>query len=356
MPDEAAFIGSRLPVARRFRGMNASQLARAIGVTPPYVAMIEDGRRLPSDQVRDAIAAALRIPASFFERSWHSPAGPVHFRKRASTPKRLQAQYAAHVELVDEFVSYIDHFVMFPPVQLPRASISERSPSEIATDTRVALGIPDRAPIQNVTRTFEHAGVIIVELPDVPGRIDALSTDAGRPLIIRSSAKGSPSRTRFDTPHEAGHRIMHSTDSEPSSDQEDQADAFASAFMLPFQAFIAEFPRTTFWDWTDLFAMKSRWGMSLAALLYRAYELNLIDAARFRTANIYLRTRGWHLGEPYEPPAEQTEALRGAVSAMVNDGTRSPKEIVDDLGWTDELVAEVVGIDFGERLGIRAIK
>jgi transcriptional regulator with XRE-family HTH domain len=58
-----AEIAELIKSRRRARKWSLRQLGEQIGVTPAYVADIEAGRRLPSSELRERIAAALEIPA-----------------------------------------------------------------------------------------------------------------------------------------------------------------------------------------------------------------------------------------------------------------------------------------------------
>lgn len=52
---------SELASLREARGMEAEQLARAAGISPAYLAMIEGGERLPDTAIRRALAIALGV-------------------------------------------------------------------------------------------------------------------------------------------------------------------------------------------------------------------------------------------------------------------------------------------------------
>ena len=53
-------------------------------------------------------------------------------------------------------------------------------------------------------------------------------------------------------------------------------------------------------DWTRLRQMKLRWGVSLAALIRRAFDLGLYTEATYRRAYSVLNQRGWRTEEPDE--------------------------------------------------------
>lgn len=93
--------------------------------------------------------------------------------------------------------------------------------------------------------------------------------------------------------------------------------SFAGAFLIPRNAFAREFPRTRrALDWNALFAMKLRWKVSVRAITRRAFDLGLIDAAQYRTANIQLVKTGQAKTERYDDriALEVPELLYTAVA------------------------------------------
>lgn len=53
---------SELAALREARGMSREMLARSAGISPAYLALIEQGERDPGDPIRRALARALEIP------------------------------------------------------------------------------------------------------------------------------------------------------------------------------------------------------------------------------------------------------------------------------------------------------
>lgn len=53
---------AELKALREARGMALEDLAKAAGVSPAYLAMFEQGERVPSLPIRRALAQALEIP------------------------------------------------------------------------------------------------------------------------------------------------------------------------------------------------------------------------------------------------------------------------------------------------------
>ena len=137
------------------------------------------------------------------------------------------------------------------------------------------------------------------------------------PLSSCSSGKDDKARSRFDAAHELGHLILHS-DAEPGSKIiENEANAFAAAFLTPATQVVDDLPRRL--DWQQLHQAKRRWGVSLKALLYRAHTLGLINDNTYRRGNIQLAEWGTPEPSPLGPP-EQPTLLGTATSLLVQNG------------------------------------
>lgn len=128
------------------------------------------------------------------------------------------------------------------------------------------------------------SGIYIVE-KKLGLEIDAYSTitEDGRPFIILGNVKKSVVRRNFDLAHELGHLLLHTAvDMETLTRQEhkqieQQANQFASIFLLPEEEFkrdFAELPRHSNPDY--YIEMKRKYMVSLVALEYRAYQLGLL--------------------------------------------------------------------------------
>ena len=81
-------------------------------------------------------------------------------------------------------------------------------------------------------------------------------------------------RRRFSVAHELGHLVLHQVSEGSLHTVEQQADAFAAAFLLPEAAMRKVLvPPITL---TTLADLKARWGMSLQALIRRALVLECL--------------------------------------------------------------------------------
>lgn len=61
-------IGSVIRESRNSRGQSLRGLALSVGITPPFLADIEKGRRFPSEKNREKLAAALGLKTADLDR------------------------------------------------------------------------------------------------------------------------------------------------------------------------------------------------------------------------------------------------------------------------------------------------
>ncbi len=172
--------------------------------------------------------------------------------------------------------------------------------------------------------------------------------DAEKPVIVLSGdAPGD--RLRFSVAHELGHLVMHrSWRSDASeSELEDQANKFASEFLMPEQSIQHELdPPITL---SGLAKLKPRWGVSIQALIRRAYTLEIISQRQYKYLFQKLSARGWRTREPDEF-AVRVEKPRAArqMAELLYDDPIDYKKLAEDVNLTEQFVKEVLEAHAGK--------
>ncbi|MGA0604675.1 helix-turn-helix domain-containing protein [Phenylobacterium sp. VNQ135] len=363
--DGTKFIGDHLRLARLTHGMSLEQIAESVGATRQYIHQIENGTRSPAPDLTQALADALGVRTDFFQRGNSSGVRPeqCHFRKQQTTPISVTSQVLARGTMLDRLAAALDATLGLPRVNFPDYPVSNLLEAELAAEkAREYWGLGRDGPITNMTRVVENAGAIVTEFKGLSERVDALSMDRPRPIIVRNDAKASLCRQRFDLAHECGHLVMHRGVETGDKTTEDQAHRFASAFLLPRAAFLREFPRGRTFDWPALFQMKLRWKVALRAIVRRAFDLGLINAAQYRTANIQLVKTGQAKAERYDDqlPLEQPELLAAAMSALDACGPNALRRLGEGLDLSDTMFELLTGrtmpIEIPETLGSTVVR
>lgn len=353
MVEPHVFDGDRLRLARVAKGYTLDDLGGRVSATRQYLNQLEQGTKLPSEEMIKALAAALGVTSHFFSLSARGGVSveQCHFRKQRTTPVSVVSQVLARGTLLDGFVSRLDQALELPEVSFPDIPVTCTSDIEIAAKQAREQWQLGTGPISSMMRVVENAGAVVSFFAGVSERVDALSIDRPRPLIIRSEAKPAACRLRFDLAHECGHLVMHKGIVTGDKATEDQANRFASAFLLPRSAFIHEFPRSRMLNWTAIFEMKLRWKVSASAILRRAYDLKILSADQYRTGCIHLSKTGQRKFERFddEIAPEMPELLPSALVALEQAYPGAVRRIADDAGIEGDMFECVAGLGLPER-------
>lgn len=296
--------GDRIKQAREIKGLTQAELADYIGYSQATIAHLErNSRQLlfqPSESIIEAIAFQTGFPVPFFyqDSGPEFPLGSLLFRSRRSLLKR-EEKYRVHQlgRLVYEIAGKMAKHVTTIEVRIPR--VGNEDPATAARVTRAKLGLSPDTPIRNLLHLLEKNGAFIFALPYSIDEHDSYSVWADgqphRPVIIISEGKPGD-RQRYSLAHELGHLVMHGSFPEGLKKVEDEADQFAGEFLMPEDAMRREIiPPVTL---TSLAELKPRWGVSIAALVVRAGELQIITDRQARYLFMQMRDREWDKQEP----------------------------------------------------------
>ncbi|MDX3213956.1 XRE family transcriptional regulator [Streptomyces sp. ME02-6991-2B] len=315
-----------LTLARESREMTQAELADAMAkaseegtaVSQGYVSRAEAGRLAVTGERLDLYAAALGYPRELLclDPQVHGVGvGLVHHRKRAALSatalRRIHADLALTRLQVDGLAAAAGESAVggFPSIALDALT----TPQEVAGQVRSRWGLGS-GPVPDVIAVLE-AGRAVVVLRDLGSDLlDAVSQWDGTmqsPLVLIND-RTPGDRCRFSLAHELGHLVMHHS---PGSgpEQEKQADAFASAFLMP-----AEDIRSAFMAGADLARLadlKRHWRVSMAALLRRAKDLNAITEWQYRSSVIEMSALGYRTAEPVSLEPERPRRLPALVKA-----------------------------------------
>ncbi|UPR31033.1 ImmA/IrrE family metallo-endopeptidase [Vibrio crassostreae] len=296
---DAEYNSDQLRLARLAAGRSLVEIGDAIGVTRQYAHKLEVGG-IPSNEQLEKLAKYLGVSEKFFFVQRNNPieVEQCHFRSLRTSTQTLKKLVMSQVEILNShFISHLEKEFDFPDVnifEIGDMSISSTAQIELISEkVRRDLGI-GLGPISNMTRLLEYIGCLVVNISDIDDKIDAFSIYNSRPIILRNTVKTSPCRLRFDLAHEFGHLIMHQGVETGCRKTEEQANNFASSFLMPRASFSAEFPkmRGRNFNWEALGEMKIRWGVSYKAIIYRAAKLGLITQDKAKSGFTYLNRSG----------------------------------------------------------------
>lgn len=310
------FNYNMLCLARDSRELTQSGLADRMKIAQGTLSKYETGLLVPPEDVVREFAKVLAYPESFFfqsEQAYGFP--PFHFRKRKKLSQKALNRIIAEMNIRRMHVKRLalsyerDSTGLIPEVDMDEyQGISKRRPTieDVAQHVREAWGVP-RGPIENMVSLIERNGGIVVPCEFGTDLIDAMSQRIdGMPVLFFVNRAAPADRIRYTLAHELGHMILHTLSLSEDDTMEEQADAFAGAFLLPADEIRPQLRRI---DLPHLANLKGYWKVSMAALVMRADRLGLITPYQKKSFWIEMSRTGYRNTEPNEPAGESPEAI-----------------------------------------------
>jgi Zn-dependent peptidase ImmA (M78 family)/DNA-binding XRE family transcriptional regulator len=323
------FNPNRLALARRRRGFTKVQLAEKLGLTYRALVGYEIGEYPPSPEMLDTIAKNLQFPAEFFVGPdlENVAARDVSFRSLSKMTAKHREVALAQSELALYLSKWLEERFELPAIDLPDLR-QEADPEAAAEALRSYWGLGQLA-VRNVVHLLESKGVRVFSLNLETSDVDAISTwKGGMPFVFLNGYKTSE-RGRFDAAHELGHLILHRHGAPLGRVAEDEAQRFASAFLMPRANVLAHAPR--FASVPELIKLKKIFGVSLAAINYRLHELKLTSDWHYRSLSIELSKRGFRTSEP-EPIERETSLVLPMILGRLYEEGYTRTRVAQELG------------------------
>jgi Zn-dependent peptidase ImmA (M78 family)/transcriptional regulator with XRE-family HTH domain len=329
-------------LVREAKGWSQSELAENAGLSQGFISKVESGLLDLRGEHLIAVASALDclpelltndVPIQGLEVTC------LHHRRRhskmtAATKRKIEA--VTHLTRVS-IEGLLNGIELLPEAHLQRLDIDEYDgdPVEVARALRVHWRVPS-GPISNVLSLLESVGVVVVMRALGTSAQDAVSTwphDIDRPPVMVINTGLPADRQRFTTAHELGHLVMHHL---PGDSQEAEADMFAAEFLAPAEDIAPQLQGLTTRDLPRLLELKAQWGISIAALIRRAKDLDLISDRQYREFQMRLGRMGWRTVEPGTLPAESPTTVEKILQVHLNDHHYTVHELAQVAVMTDE--------------------
>ena len=316
-------------LAREYRARTQKELADAIGIKQPQIAMIEGG--VPgsaSAETMKAISDELAFPMEFFLQPEHRlgfGSSSVYYRKMSSITAADRKAISSLTNLSRIGLRrLLDAVDVDADLGLPRVDLEnvEGSPARAASILRAAWSLPD-GPVNNLSSLIERAGVVIIEIDfGIRGISGTSQRLTNMPPVIFVNSSLPPDRYRFTLAHELAHLVLHDA---PRETMEDEADEFAGELLMQkneFRVSVAQFgTRPTL---RNLIALKPYWKVAISAMIYRLGELGLISSDYKRSLFIQMSNLKMRLDEPQPFPKERPTLFAKVVKAALGDFGADP--------------------------------
>jgi Zn-dependent peptidase ImmA (M78 family)/DNA-binding XRE family transcriptional regulator len=342
---------SRLRLARKRKGYTKIAFAAKIDVDRKMVGAYESGESDPSDEVMHRIARSLEFPLEFFfgddldEPSVES--GSFRAMTKMRIPQRDMALSQAALGI--HLSNWLCTKFALPDAQIPNLG-REPNPEAAAEFVRREwqLGM---LSIRNMIHLLESKGVRVFSLAVDAREVDAFSMWKGNTPFVFLNTNKTSEHSRFDAAHELGHLVLHKHGPPTGIEAEKEANAFASAFLMPRGSVIANAPR--FPNYASIVNLKRTWTVSVGALAYRLHGLGLMTDWQYRGVCVQVAKLGKNI-EPNEAPRETSLTLPKMMGSLYEDGiTRSQiaRELAVPVTELEQLLfgLTMTGIKGGEK-------
>lgn len=361
--------GSRLREARRYRHMTIAELASKASVTKQMISRYECGNSKPGLDVFQKIIQALKFPLDYFttEDKRDFQDGGTFFRSRLTATQSEKQPSETYKRATAIVRDYFGEFIDFP--KLTNDKFENDTPPQAAIKLRNKWGLGD-SPIPNMMRLLEKHGLIVAVIDSGSNKIDAQSgfyTVDGRSyyIVLVDRVSHSFYREQSTQAHELGHRVLHANilnpqelDAEDYRIMEKEANQFASEFLLPAQAFEKTLGKDKL-DLKNYVLLKDYWHVSIAAMLYRARDLNLLTADEYIKLQKKISYRKWRKVEPLDlnTPSSTPVLLKQSLDLLMQQNILEPSELSHELGlkygtpFPNEILSEVIGVDLSKFSG-----
>ena len=342
-PQSGSLFGDSLPNGRRIRqarelaALTQTALAKKIGVSQGFVAQVEGSFKPASHEVVQRIALhTQRFQPSFFYTAppIEFPQDSVMFRAAAGITRAEETKARRYAEVACELAAAL--LAHIKPLEFRLCSAAVPSPSESARKVRSLLRLSDQ-PVGHLIREIEKAGILVIALPmELPKR-DALSLWAGgiqMPVVVLSGGRPGD-QIRLSAACELGHIVLgHLTTRHSSNEQ--KAYEFAAELLMPESTMRREMiPPVTM---STLISLKSRWRVSIQALVKRGSSLGILDESRARYLNTQISVKGLRRND-VKIPLEKPRLLRQLAEHIHGSSFDS---LANRLGYRSEFVKEIL--------------
>lgn len=352
------FVPGRLRMARQARALRQTELAALIGKSDATVSKYESEGQRPDPAVLPRLAEVLGVETSWFFRPLEARDETAVFNRSLVSELGVMRDKAkarlGYVEAIEETLSgYVD----LPDLDVPDLlagqdyrSLRREDIDLCAQALRNHWDLGD-GPIEDLLLIIENAGIVVAEDEIGSVKLDGVSwwsPTTDRPYMLLAQDKNVAVRRRLDAAHELGHIILHRKVGPLELQRdfkmiEEQAMAFAGAFLLPAETFGEE---VYSYSLDTLVGLKPRWKASVGAMIKRLSHIGAISDHYERRLWQYHSYRKWRAREPLddEIPVEQPQNLRSSIELVVNEGVLTRHELLREVGLSAADVTSLTGL------------
>lgn len=343
---------------RKASGLNQGAVADKAGLSRAAYIAIEKGKSNARSETLHRIAGALgvNIRDLFVEMP---ELKHVRFRMKKVTEQKRKAREQQIIKIAMWLKDY--NFLEMKlgkkrPYKL--SVLKEKDPVKLAADVRALLKIKKDEPINDIYEVVNEAGIKL-HLTEMP--VDdffgvSIGEGDGGPAISVNVSKGiSIERQIFTIAHEMAHLILHGNSFKTDvfiddKVEEDEANSFASYFLMPGEEFKNAFDRCRGMHWVDaVLTVKRYFRVSYRTVQMRLINIGMADSSIYQKFAVESkRMYGFNL-KNHEEPVALKEPDTSSSNIIMEERLHSlVREAVEKDIITISKAAEILNISHHE--------
>ncbi len=322
-------VGERLRMARQAKGLStraaAEKLKPHLEVSHATLASYERDLTRPPIDLMSALATLYDRPLNWFLGSGPSLSGVRYRNLKSKVGVRDRHQFEGECQRwIDAYIA-IEQFLGEPlSATLSFRPLPEEAPAAVASRfRREILNLDNSEPLKSVVDILEQLGVRVMEA-HTELSIDGMAARIDDEHVVFLKGSVTNDRARMNAAHELAHIILGDCGAEHDEDDEREAFEFASHLLLTNEMLAAAFKRKSV---VDMVKFKERFGISLAAMVYRAKEQSIIRDAEAKFLWIEFSKRGWRSKEPGQVWSDRSYRFEALVDSALVEQRASLAEL-----------------------------
>lgn len=368
------FNGLSLKNIRILNGLSRKELADKVGITEQAIWKFENGYITPRLEVINILKDIFHVKSIYFYRDDYTQkfgsnicTDYIAYRSETINSLKKSQSESMHVKFLNAFLYMIESNIKYPNeiiselreetikyIQNNKDKPKSIQIHSIAMNARKRLGLAETNN-EDLLFLLEKSGAFIFE-KEIGETIDAYSlwSEDDRAYIILGNMKKSAVRRNFDLAHELGHLLMHykveftMQDKEDYRELEKEANQFASAFLLPRDAFTSDFSKIEKKSNPDAYLeLKDKWSVSMQAMAVRAMGLELITYQQYRYFFISVNRKGYKHVEPLDDTIllDKPAKVKSVLQLLFEKNILSLRELLDLLKVNSVFLSRLTGIE-----------
>ena len=286
-------VAKRIKSARIIAKLSLRELSERMNTIVSHNAIkkYEDGLMMPDSQVLINLGKALNVKPDYFFRPFTVDIENIEFRKKSKLSKKILSSIKETVTDAIERYLELEQFLnlssdFINPIK--HCSISngddvEEAVFHLQSEWRVGFNA-----LPNIIELLEDKEIKVIEI-EAEEEFDGLSGWANDSIPVIIVNRNYPNeRKRLTVLHELGHLLLSFDPDKDQKSIEKLSYRFAGAMLMPRVTFHAELGQNrSRISLPELIVIKETYGISIQAIMARAFDLGVISEERF------IRFRKW---------------------------------------------------------------